>query len=146
VQLLQQVLPLAYACGAVKIQGEVEEALAKALLLTLQDQAVAPAAQQGRDQAAGATSHQEQPLQGQQGERQEQLAEVAQRLSAAAASYQQAGCWGEAASAWLLLAHVLDAAGEGGRRNEAAARWCACQQNLWQPGQAKVVTVVPSAS
>jgi hypothetical protein len=129
VQLLQQVLPLAYACGAVKVQGELEEALAKAMLLTLQDE------------AAGGT-----PQQGQQANRQEQLAEVAQRLSAAAASYEQAGCWGDAASAWLLLAHVLDAAGDGGRRNEAAARWHACKQRLWQPGQAEVVTVVPSAS
>jgi anaphase-promoting complex subunit 5 len=145
VQLLQQVLPLAYASGAVKVQGEVEEALAKAMLLTLQDQAAGTTSQQGQEQAAGATPHQVQQLQGQQSNKQQQLAEVAQRLSAAAALYEQAGCWGEAASAWLLLAHVLDAAGQGSRRNEAAARWRACKQKLWQPGQAEVVRAVPSA-
>jgi hypothetical protein len=138
VQLLQQVLPLAYASGAVKVQGEVEEALAKATLLTLQDQAAGPAPQQGQQQ--------EGRQEGQHAREQQQLAEIAQRLSAAAASYEQAGCWGEAASVWLTLAHVLDAAGQAGRRNEAASSWHACKQKLWQAGKAGVVTEAPSAS
>lgn len=132
VQLLQQVLPLAYAQGQVKLQGELEEALAKAMLLTLQDQAADSTAKQ-----------QQQDVQqvGQQGQAQaqEQLAGIAQRLAAAAALYEQAGCWGEAAGAWLALAHVLDASGQPGRRDEAAASWHACKQKLWQAGQVEAI-------
>jgi anaphase-promoting complex subunit 5 len=138
-QLLQQVLPLAYALGAVKLQGELEEALAKAMLLALQDRAAqsAPAEQQQQQQQQGQQA-------GQQGRLElhaERLAGAAQRLAAAAASYEQAGCWGEAAAAWLALAHVLDASGEADRRNEAAAKWHACKQKLWQAGRVEAVKV-----
>jgi hypothetical protein len=113
--LLQQVLPLAHATGKLRVWGDVEATLAKLQL------AAAPATQQQQQQQHRSQSQDSlQPV----------LAAVQQRLGPVAAAYEAAGDAPAARNAWLLLAHVCNAAGREDARDEAAARWQQWTQRL----------------
>lgn len=135
-QMLQQVMPVVCGSGNLALQGELQEALGKAMLSAMQD-----SSNTSTDGGGAATSGVQDPqrqvtdnsssyragcIAGQTAD----LGEVAQRLAAAAAIYEQAGCWSAACDTWMMLAHACNAVGQEQARNTAAVKWHAARQRL----------------